>query len=134
MADYDQVLALWRDAGSGLQLRPSDEPAGIALKLTRDPDLFLVAEASDGAIVGVVIGAWDGRRGWIHHLAVRQGWREQGIGSALVAAVEQGLRAKGCLKVNLLVRPDNKAAIGLYRTLGYADSGMLAMGKELRTD
>ena len=45
MADYDQVLALWRDAGSGLQLRPSDEPAGIALKLTRDPDLFLVAEA-----------------------------------------------------------------------------------------
>ena len=59
---------------------------------------------------------------------------EQGIGSALVAAVEQGLRAKGCLKVNLLVRPDNKAAIGLYRTLGYADSGMLAMGKELRTD
>lgn len=130
MADYDQVLALWEHAGQGVEIRPSDRPEGLALKLSRDPDLFLVAEA-EGVVVGVVIGAWDGRRGWIHHLAVDASLRRQGVASALVAAVEEGLRARGCLKVNLLVRQANSEAIALYRALGYADMhGICAMGKE----
>ena len=42
--DYDIVRALWREAGSGIQLSPSDEQGEISKKLNRDPDLFLVAE------------------------------------------------------------------------------------------
>jgi ribosomal protein S18 acetylase RimI-like enzyme len=135
MADYGQVLALWREAGAGVELRPSDSPAGLALKLSRDADLFLVAEAAGPLgpeVVGVIIGAWDGRRGWLHHLAVRQDWRGRGIGRALVARVEAGLQARGCLKINLLVRKANEQAIKLYRALGYSDMNEIcAMGKEL---
>jgi len=129
------VLALWREAGMGIEIRPSDTPAGLALKLTRDPALFLVAETSGPTgpeVVGVIMGAWDGRRGWLHHLAVRQDWRGQGIGRALVGQIEAGLRSRGCLKINLLVRKANEQAIGLYRALGYSDmSDICAMGKEL---
>lgn len=131
MDDYPAVCALWRDAGPGLALRPSDEPEEVAKKLRRDPDLFLIAE-EEGQVVGVIMGAWDGRRGWIHHLAVHADWRGQGIGSALLNEVEARLKAKGCLKVNLMVRKENTAAQGLYRRLGYEDmSSILLMGKEL---
>lgn len=129
--DYDAVYALWRDAGGGVSLRPSDERDEIAKKLSRDPDLFLVAE-EDGRVVGVIVGAWDGRRGWLHHLAVAPDRRGRGIASALVAEVERRLKAKGCLKVNLLVFSGNEAARRLYRRLGYDDmTGIVAMGKEL---
>ena len=131
MGDYPAVYALWRDAGSGITLRPSDEPDEIAKKLARDPDLFLVAEDGD-QVVGVIMGAWDGRRGWIHHLAVHSEWRGQRIGSTLLNEVETRLKGKGCLKVNLMVRKENSAAQGLYRRLGYENmSSILLMGKEL---
>lgn len=131
MDDYPVVLTLWRDAGPGLTLRPSDEPEEVAKKLGHDPDLFLIAEEED-QVVGVIMGAWDGRRGWIHHLAVLANNRKQGIGSALLNEVESRLKAKGCLKVNLMVHKENTAAQGLYRRLGYNDmSSILLMGKEL---
>jgi ribosomal protein S18 acetylase RimI-like enzyme len=131
MDDYPAVLVLWRDAGPGLTLRPSDEPDEVAKKLQRDPDLFLVAE-DNGRVVGVVMGAWDGRRGWIHHLAVHSDWRCQGIGSTLLTEVEARLKVKGCLKVNLMVHKENTSAQDLYRRLGYESmTSILLMGKEL---
>jgi ribosomal protein S18 acetylase RimI-like enzyme len=65
--DYSPVRELWQTAG--LEFRPGVELDDVKLKLQRDLDLFLVAEL-DGRIVGSVIGGWDGRRGWIYHLAV----------------------------------------------------------------
>jgi ribosomal protein S18 acetylase RimI-like enzyme len=129
--DYPAVLALWQAAGPGLEVRPSDAQPEVAKKLARDPDLFLVAQA-EGVVVGVIMGAWDGRRGWLHHLAVAQDYRDRGVASALVSEVEQRLRAKGCLKVNLLVQASNLAARRLYERLGYAEMpAMIALGKEL---
>ena len=132
MDDYEAVLALWQNAGPGVSVRPSDRREEIAKKLVRDPELFVVAEQG-GRVVGAIMGAWDGRRGWLHHLAVAAENRHGGIGSALIAEVEARLRAKGCLKVNLLVWGDNEAARRLYAGLGYQEmTGIVAMGKELQ--
>jgi len=130
MADYEQVYALWAGAGPSIEIRPSDRPEEVRKKLTRDPDLFLVATAND-AIVGVIMGAWDGRRGWLHHLAVAPSQRRRGIACALVTETEKRLRARGCLKINLLVRKVNDAARALYKELGYTEmSTIMPMGKE----
>ena len=128
--DYDRVVALWTAAG--LHLSASDTPAGLTHKLERDPDLFLLVEDEEsGTLVGVVMGCYDGRRGWINHLAVADGWRGDGIGRRLVAEVERRLRAKGCEKVNLLIEPANAAIQGFYEHLGYARDDLIFMEKWL---
>jgi len=131
LADYDEVFALWRAAAPGVELRPSDSRQEVARRCQRDGELFLVAECG-GAIIGVVMGGWDGRRGWIHHLAVAPEERGRGVGSVLVSALEENLRALGCLKVNLLVRRGNEGARRLYTRLGYGEApDVVVMGKEL---
>ncbi len=131
MSDYDAVSALWRSVAPGIELRPSDSRSEVARCCQRDRELFLVA-ALDEQIVGVVMGGWNGQRGWIHHLAVSPQARGQGIGRALVSDLEERLASLGCLKVNLLVRQENSAARNLYAGLGYSESpSLLAMGKEL---
>lgn len=132
MADYESVFVLWQASAPGIEIRPSDSRAEVEKRLKRDQDLFLVAER-DGRLVGVVMGGWDGRRGWIHHLAVAAEAQGQGVASALVCELEGRLSTRGCLKVNLLVRRGNAAARSLYAHLGYQEApALVAMGKELR--
>ena len=131
MSDYEAVYAFWQRAGPGIAVRPSDRREEVEKKLTRDADLFLVAE-QDARVVGVIMGVWDGRRGWLHHLAVDAAYGGRGIAIQLIEEVEGRLRAKGCLKVNLLVHRDNGRARRLYSRMGYQQmDALLPMGKKL---
>jgi ribosomal protein S18 acetylase RimI-like enzyme len=130
--DYDEVIALWRE--SGLTIKSSDTLAEIKKMLALPANVFLVAEPDTGeippGIVGTVIGAWDGRRAWIYHLAVKPAARRGRIGSGLMSAVEQALRGHGATKVNLLVEPGNHQAAEFYRALGYSDEPLLFFSKK----
>ena len=114
--DYDAALDIWR-VSDGVRVGPSDTPEEIRRKLERDPDLFLVAE-ENAQVIGTIIGAFDGRRGMIYHLAVHPGFRKRGIGAALLKEVEARLIAKGCCKCYLLMLRENDAA-GFYERLGW---------------
>lgn len=116
----------------GVHVGRSDTPAEIEKKLARDPDLFLVAEA-DGAMIGSVIGGYDGRRGLVYHLAVASEFRGRGIGSQLMDELEARLRAKGCLKCYLLVTTDNPEAEIYYQQRGWQHMDSVRLyGKELQ--
>ncbi len=106
LRDYEQVVDLWRAAGLSLSL--SDDFQGIEHRMQRDPDLFIVAESSE-RIVGAVMGCYDGRRGWVNHLAVAPGLQRDGIGTMLMSELEARFRAVGCVKVNLLIDPTTAA-------------------------
>jgi ribosomal protein S18 acetylase RimI-like enzyme len=130
--DYDQVYQLWESIEKGVRVGRSDTPREIEKKLSRDPDLFLVAE-SDNRIIGSVIGGYDGRRGLVYHLAVASEFRGNGIGSQLMDELEVRMRAKGCLKSYLLVTVDNTEAEEYYKRHGWQPMGhqVHLMGKEL---
>ena len=129
IGDYPTVRDLWQTVG--LILRPGDELEDIKLKLQRDPDLFLVAEQDHG-IVGSVIGGWDGRRGWIYHLAVKPSHQRKGIGMGLVRDVEKRLAAKGAKKVNAQVYKWNERSSAFFKAIGYeAQPDLIMIGKQL---
>lgn len=118
--DYNAVIELWANMEKGVRVGRSDTPEEIQKKLDRDPDLFLVAELA-GQIIGTVIGGYDGRRGLIYHLAVLRDLRGRGIGTRLMAEVEDRLRTKGCLKCYLIALEDNTEAMQFYERLGWRE-------------
>ena len=128
--DEEAVLSLWRRVGID---RPwLDLRAEIAEKRKRDRSLFLVAEAGN-SVVGAVMGAYDGRRGWVYHLAVEPERQRQGLGRLLMVALEQRMRRRGVTKINLQVRQDNLDVCTFYERLGYLDERLVSFGKRLST-
>lgn len=126
---FDGVDALWRAAFPG---DPPWNRAHIAIpeKLRIQPDLFLVAEA-EGVVVGTAMAGYDGHRGWLYAVAVAEGLRRSGIGSALIEEAETRLRRRGCQKINLQIREGNEAVAAFYRRHGYAPEARMSMGKRL---
>ena len=131
--DYEDVIALWRS--SGLTIKPSDALPELEKFCAITPNRLLVAESNGEArpkrIVGAVIGAFDGRRAWIYHLAVLPNARRGGVATRLIREIEQQLRASGASKVNLLVEPENVNARQFYKALGFSEVPLAFFTKEL---
>ena len=90
-------------------------------------------EEVNGAIVGSVVGGFDGRRGPIYHLAVATPFRSQSIGSRLMNEVETRLQAKGCLKCYLMVTVDNPEAAMYHQQRGWHEMDTVRLyGKDLQ--
>ncbi len=115
--DHDAVLTLWQ-ASEGVGLSAADERDAIASYLERNPDLSFVAWDGD-VLVGAVLCGHDGRRGFIHHLAVRESHRRLGIGRLLVECCLNGLREQGIGKCHLFVYRANTAAQAFWQEIGW---------------
>lgn len=130
-SDTAAVISLWEDCGL---VRPWNDPRkDIERKLTCQRELFLVAE-QDGAIIGSIMGGYDGHRGSVYYLAVSPGQQGRGYGSSLMGAVEDRLLQLGCPKINLFVRKGNRAAEDFYGRRGYAEESSASWGRRLIPD
>jgi len=99
----------------------------------RFPNSFLVAESENGEVVGYVmcrVESYYARDttlllGHVLSIAVSRRHRRRGIGRALMAEAERGLRGYGSDAVYLEVRVSNEPAIRLYDGLGYRKLGII---------
>lgn len=124
IADYDDVLDLWR-ATPGMGLNAVDDSReGIAAYLRRNPNTCFAA-AEEGRIAGVILSGHDGRRGFIYHTAVRPECRGQGIGRALVEHAVAALKAEGISKVALVAFADNVQGNAFWARMGFTERGDL---------
>ncbi|AKG72407.1 MULTISPECIES: GNAT family acetyltransferase [Serratia] len=129
--DFEEVITLWERCDL---LRPWNDPEmDIERKLNHDPDLFLVAEVG-GEVVGSVMGGYDGHRGSAYYLGVHPDYRGRGIANALISRLEKKLIARGCPKIQLMVREDNDTVIEMYEKLGYEIQAITSLGKRLIED
>ncbi|MFH1879527.1 MAG: GNAT family N-acetyltransferase [Bacillota bacterium] len=118
IGDYGQAYALWLGTpGMGLNT-VDDSREGIEKYLNRNLGCSFVAE-DGGAIVGVILCGHDGRRGVIHHTAVRPEKRRGGVGKALVEAALGALRREGITKAWLVVKKNNESGNAFWERLGF---------------
>ncbi|HVY77469.1 MAG TPA: GNAT family N-acetyltransferase [Solirubrobacterales bacterium] len=115
--DVPAVLDLWAGTRSG-HASMGDRREDVERLLDDSPAALLVAEM-EGEIVGTLIAAWDGWRGNMYRLAVRDGYRRLGIGLALTRAGEERLRQRGARRVTALVAFDDDTAGGFWDSAGY---------------
>jgi RimJ/RimL family protein N-acetyltransferase len=96
----------------------------FAEDLERDDTVLLVADAG-GQLVGQ-LGLVLARYGVADlGMLVADGWRQRGIGSALLRASIDWARQAGAHKIALQVWPHNRAAIALYERFGFQHEGRL---------
>lgn len=116
--DYAAVHALWV-ACDGIGLNMVDDSArGIDTFLQRNPTTCFVAE-QDAAVVGTILGGYDGRRMYIYHLAVDANVRHQKIGQRLVEKVVEVATAMGVSKLALVAFTNNDGAHAFWETQGF---------------
>lgn len=80
--------------------------------------IFLIA-ANDGKVIGYALARHSATRAEIHSIAIAPAQRGGGVAVALLKRVLSLLLRRGFEKVSLDVRLENKAAISLYRKLGF---------------
>ena len=127
VSDGDELRKLWASVGFRSL---GDDDRSLARLARHNPGLVLVA-AIGGRVVASALGAFDGRRGWIYHVATAESHRRQGIASKLVDRVEAGLADLGCPKVSVNVGNDREDARAFWTARGYAVSAAQPFGKEL---
>lgn len=125
--DGDGLRALWAAVGFR---STGDDDAGLRVFTQRNPGTFLVA-VRGLEIVASAMGAWDGRRGWLYHVATARAHRRTGLATRLVRQLEGRLRALGCRKVNVIVRSDSEDGPEFWEALGYAAAPNRQFGREL---
>ena len=128
VGDGPALRALWQSCG--IQIRPGDDDDHLARFAAHNPGRFLLATDERG-IAASALGGWDGRRGWLSHVAVRDDERRRGLGERLVRMIEDRLRVLGCAKVNLIVWEDNVSGMAFWSALGYTRERAVEFGKAL---
>ncbi len=130
-SDEKDVIDLWFKCD--LVLPGCNPKRDIERKLKVDRDLFLVGSVN-GKIMASVMGGYEGHRGGINLLAVDPKYRRKGYGRLMMEAVEQLIKEKGCLRINLQVRAANKDVIEFYQAIGYTVDNVVGLGKRLEED
>lgn len=130
LQDYDAVYALWSET-EGIGLSSADTSERIAAFLQRNPGMSFVAHVQ-GQLVGALLGGTDGRRGYLHHLAVRPQWRGAGIGYQLVARALAALKQAGVDRCHIFVYADNEAGKAFWKKVGwYERTELMLMSYDL---
>ncbi len=122
-ADLPALIALERRAFTTDHLSPRQYRHHLG-----NPGALVLAAVDGGGLVGKAVVFF--RKGSdiarLYSIAVDDAARGRGIASALLSAVERGAHARGCTRLRLEVRQDNRGAIRLYEKLGYRRFGAIA--------
>ena len=103
---------------------PLDSYAELTAKNPSVPRITLVArDKQAGEAIGFVTARLVPPEAELESVGVRKDFQRCGVGRRLLAALSRELSRQGVETVYLEVRASNLAALGLYRTFGFAQTG-----------
>ena len=105
--DYDEVYEMWQIT-TKRALSKADEKDQMERYLKHN-----------GKIVGTVLAGHDGRRGFIHHMAVLPEFRRKKIGHALAQTAIQKIREQGIDKTHIFCYQNNETGQSFWRDFGF---------------
>ncbi len=127
-ADIPAALELWTRAGITITL--SDDAESLARTFERNPSTCLAGEVEE-RIVATALGTWDGRRGYLWHLAVDPDLQGRGLGRRMLEALEQSYRRLGVPKVTFQIEISNREVVEFYLRMGYHERNDLVCVSKL---
>jgi len=101
-----------------------DGPEAMRRVKACDAAVFLVCE-TDGGVVGLARGNYDGSRAMIHQLSVHPAYQRQGIGTALVKEIVRRLQEKGAPTVSATVTDDS---LPFWEKVGFRKTKVFLVG------
>ncbi len=113
---YEEVYTIWKR--TGLSLGSSDTLEQVERIQKKNPELFLVGVIYD-EVVAVVMGAFDGRRGYVHHLAVIPEHQRKGYGILIMEELHKRFKNKNIHKIHLFIEKNNESIIKFYKKIGW---------------
>lgn len=114
---YDDVIALMRRS-SGISLRDADSRDATERYLARNPGLSFVG-LDKRQVIGCAMCGHDGRRGYLQHVVVDEGWRGRGLADQLVGRCLVELEQLGIEKTHIDVLVDNDLANAYWIRRGW---------------
>ena len=115
--DYDEVYEMWQIT-TKRALSKADERDQMERYLKHNAGMSQVAVV-DGKIVGTVLAGHDGRRGFIHHMAVLPEFRRKKIGHALAQTAIQKIREQSIDKTHIFCYQNNETGQSFWRDFGF---------------
>lgn len=115
--DYDEIFAMWQIT-TKRALSKADERSQIERYLDRNPGMSQVAVV-DGKIVGTVLAGHDGRRGFIHHMAVLPEYRRRRIGHRLAEKAIEMITNDGIDKTHIFCYRNNETGQNFWKNFGF---------------
>ena len=115
--DYDEVFAMWQIT-TKRALSKADERDQIERYLLRNTGMSQVAVV-DGKIVGTVLAGHDGRRGFIHHMAVLPDYRRRHIGHRLAEKAIEMISRDGIDKTHIFCYQNNETGQNFWKDFGF---------------
>ena len=127
-ADLTELCSLCEEVGLGsAPNQPSIDLAGI---MNMPTGRVWVARRG-GIAVGCIAAVFEGRRGWIYYLGVKEVARKTDLAPQLREVAEQYLKSLNAPKVLLMVRNSTPALHKYFARNGYTRDDVSVMGKWL---
>ena len=127
---YDEVISLWKKS-ENIGLSGADQREKIEAYLARNPGMSFVAK-ENGVIVGAALCGHDGRRGYLHHLAIAKSHRKKGTGRKLAERCLESLGNAGIKKRHLFLFLTNQEGKAFWEKIGWTPrSGIQVVSREL---